>query len=91
MDREERLVFVRRLLTRPPEIRAVNFFYYTTTLLKPFMDSLLTYKNFYVNLTIGKRIIRLHLPILDCGIAPNGLVSGIFYLRIILLNLTVKN
>ena len=26
VDREERLAFVRRLLTRPPDIRAVNFF-----------------------------------------------------------------
>ena len=79
MDREERLVFVRRLLTRPPEIRAVNF-YHPTTLLKLFMDSLLTHKHFYVNLIIGKRIIRLRLPILDCGIAPGGESRGFFCL-----------
>ena len=59
VDREERLVFVRRLLTRPPEIRAVNFLS-QNNLLNSFMDSLLTYKHFYVNLTIGKRVIRLH-------------------------------
>lgn len=79
MDREERLVFVRRLLTRPPEIRAVNFLS-QNNLLNSFMDSLLTYKNFYVNLTIGKRIIRLRLPILDCGIAPGGESRGFFCL-----------
>ena len=61
MDREERLVFVRRLLTRPPEIRAVNFLS-QNNLLKLFMDSLLTYKHFYVNLMLGKRVIRLHPP-----------------------------
>ena len=80
MDREERLVFVRRLLTRPPEIRAVNFLS-QNNLLNSFMDSLLTYKNFYVNLTIGKRIIRLRLPILDCGIAPGGESRGFFMLN----------
>ena len=60
VDREERLAFVRRLLTRPSEFRAVNF-YHPTTLLKLFMDSLLTHKHFYVNLMIGKRVIRLRL------------------------------
>lgn len=45
------------------------------------MDSLLTHKHFYVNLMIGKRIIRLRLPILDCGIAPGGESRGFFMLN----------
>lgn len=76
-QREERKAENVGPLTRPSEIRAVNFLL-QNNLLNSFMDSLLTYKHFYVNLMIGKRIIRLRLPILDCGIAPGGESRGFF-------------
>ena len=80
VDREERGPFSVGFSPTARSYRAVNF-YHPTTLLKLFMDSLLTHKHFYVNLMIGKRIISLRLPILDCGIAPGGESRGFFMLN----------
>ena len=59
VDRKERWLERRRLPPDRPNLGRSIFLLYNN-LIKPFMDSLLTHKHFYVNLMIGKRVIRLH-------------------------------